>query len=823
MGGLYFQSGEVDKDKRTSLNLTPDKALDLSKGFIMEFDLNLRSEGQNFGYIFRLIYNDTLNIDLLSNISGLESNYSLIAGHQTLISYQNSEIGFVPGRWIKVCLRSDPSKNIIDLSLNEVKKTAEYAFGKPKQLHIYFGGNTHYIFSTTDIVPMTIKDIRISDLDSHPIRYWKLESHLHNAVYDECENAKAVVSNPQWEIDNHVNWSKQASLVLPDAHYCMTFDPVNDRIFVAKDKRVFIYNAKNHTTDTLEVSKGVPFNTEISQLEYDPVKDELISYNFESANLAKFNFYTLEWSNENKALVSPFYWHHSNCYIISDSLLLTFGGYGYHRYNSTLFKYNSVTSLWESFNLSSSITPRYLGAMGYQGKNKLLYFGGFGNESGRQEESPRNYYDLYSIDFSEAKAQKIWELPNPNEHFTNSNSLVIDKGKRKFYALAYPNKRYASEIKLHEYSLDKPEYREVGGSIPYFFNDIESFCDLFQSSDSTELYAITSFVKNNFTEINIYSIAFPTLSAEDIIQHPLSSSEVLNWLWLAIPACIIIVFLFIWINRHRKLAIVSEEYKQLLDNDEEPIIYNTHVTEKNHSSINLLGNFQVIDSNGNNITKNFTPTTTQLFLLLLMFTIKNGKGISSQELRNILWFDKDDDSARNNRNVYVAKLRSILKSFPEVKIVNHEGYWSIISDESVFCDYDKAMILMKTLKNSSRFNKKILAELVDIALKGTLLPYIQQLEWLESFLSDYSSQLIECLMKYSKHDELKTDLLFLLKIADTILLHDNIDEDAICLKCYALFRMGRKSHALQAFNKFTYDYENLLATKHNLIFDEIVK
>ncbi|MCL1932873.1 MAG: hypothetical protein FWF53_03530, partial [Candidatus Azobacteroides sp.] len=39
--GLYFQSSEVNKDKRTSLDLTPDKPFNLSKGFIMDFDLSL--------------------------------------------------------------------------------------------------------------------------------------------------------------------------------------------------------------------------------------------------------------------------------------------------------------------------------------------------------------------------------------------------------------------------------------------------------------------------------------------------------------------------------------------------------------------------------------------------------------------------------------------------------------------------------------------------------------------------------------------------------------------------------------------------------------
>ena len=824
--GLYFQSFEVDKDKRTCLDLTPDKALNAGNGFILEFDMSLRREDHVFGYVFRLICNDTLNIDMLADITSVETNYSLIAGRQTLITYRNSEIGFAPGTWIKVWLRYDPSKNEIELSLNETKKTAHFPLDKPNHLRVYFGANTHNVFSTTDIAPMTIRDIRISDMDMHPMRYWELESHAYHVVYDEWEHARAVVSNPQWEIDSHIHWNKRISLTLPGAHYCMAFDPVNDRIFVVKDKSIFIYDTKNRTMDTLEARRGVPFNTEYNHLEYNPVKDELVSYHFESDYLATFNFQTLAWNNEDKTLIPPYYWHHSNCYINGDSLLVTFGGYGFHRYHSAFYKYNSVAGAWESFDLSTTIAPRYLGGMGCLDDKKILYFGGFGNESGRQEASPKNYYDLFRIDVDKATAQKIWELRNPGEHFTNSNSLVIDKNNGKFYALAYPNKRYASVIKLHEYSLDKPEYRVVGDSIPYFFNDIESYCDLFQSADSSELYAITSYVSNNVTEINIYAIAFPTLSAEEIMQHPLSHSNMWLWLWLMTSTGLIVVFIIFREKQHkrRKTAKSHEQSNDLIsDNEEETIIYNIPLTEKRHSSINLLGNFQIVDSNGNDISKNLTPTTTQLFLLLLMSTIKNGNGITAQELKKILWYDKDDDSARNNRNVNISKLRSILKPFAEVKVMNQDDYWTIQSGKTVFCDYERVWILMKILKTRDQFNKKRLSELVDIALKGTLLPHIQQTEWLEPYQLEYSDRLIECLMKYSQHDEVKTDLLLLLKIADAIMLHDHIDEDAIKLKCYALFRSGRKNQALQVFNKFTADYENLLAAKHNLVFEEIVK
>jgi DNA-binding SARP family transcriptional activator len=442
-----------------------------------------------------------------------------------------------------------------------------------------------------------------------------------------------------------------------------------------------------------------------------------------------------------------------------------------------------------------------------------------------QEEFPRNYYDLYTIDVENNAVKKLWELPNPKEPFTNSNSLVIDKNNGKFYALAYPNKRYASFIMLHEYSLDKPHYRVAGDSISYIFNDIESYCDLFQSSDSSELYTIITYIRGNTTDVQLYTMAYPPLSLHETIQQPpLPSKKRFFWLLLLFPACVIVVSVVLYRKKqHQPFAAQTDSDKPALGKEEEPVVYKNFFNEKRPSSIYLLGNFQVIDSDSVDITKNFTPTTNQLFLLLLMSTVKNGQGITSNELKRTLWADKDDDSARNNRNVYINKLRSLLKTFRDIKVMNQENYWSIQYGKDVFCDYERIQVLMKMLHKADRFSIKLLNELVDIALRGTLLPYIQEIEWLEPYQSDFGNLLIERLIEYSKREEEKKDLLLLLKIADLIFLYDNIEEDAIKLKCYALYRLGRKNQALNAFNKFTADYESLLAAKHNLVFGDLVR
>jgi len=820
--GLYFQSFEVDMDKRTCLDLTPHKPLIFNHGFTMEFGLNLRNYDQTFGYVFRIICNDTTNIDFLSNITAETTNFSIVIKNRTVIQYRNAELGrAIEGAWIHVQFVYDPDDNRISLTMNGIQKEAPCELEDLHRFNVYFGGNTHGIFATTDVVPMTVKEIRLYNEKKNPVRFWELGKHSSNILYDEYVSDKAVVRNPIWEIDRHAKWEKRKTMAFAGKNYRITFHQEAGRFYFVGDRRIYTYDMNRQNEDVIEVAAGLPFSIDrTNQVVYDPNRNVLLSYDFEGLGLATFDFSTRCWDNLYDLPIMPRFSHHSRLFITEDSLLVTFGGYGLHRYNSMFYKYRVNQNTYDVTDLTQAIPPRYLGSIGRYDNRHILYFGGYGNESGLQEEFPRNYYDLYSIQIDSLEVKKIWELPNPDEHFTNSNAMVIDKTNRKFYALAYANKRYASMIMLHEYDLDTPKYRVVGDSIPYFFSDIESYCDLYQSFDDSELIALTSYVRDNNTYITIYTLAFPPLCPNEIKQNfsPRSSLNLLIWIIIFVVGVGMTGILILY--RKRKTGQTTAVHSE---NEEESMTYENLLVEKKPSSISLLGNFHVVDSAGYEITKDFTPTTTNLFLLLLMSTIKNGYGCTSTELQKILWFDKDELSAKNNRSVYISKLRSILKSFQEVRIMNSGGFWSVQSEKKGFCDYERVLVLMKTLQEGDSFNKKWLTELVDIALKGTLLPHIQQPEWLESYQSDYTNQLIECLLKYSARDEVKTDFVLLLKIADAILLHDDIDEDAIRLKCYALFRLGRKNQALQAFNKFTADYKNLLATHHNMVFENLIK
>ena len=815
--GLRFRSFEVDQDKRTGLNLTPDNKIVTPNGFTLKFDIKLRQNSNDYGYVFRLVGNDSVNIDLIAHITTQDylSNYafSLVTGANSLIKVRNSEImNFKQNIWLTIDLNYDKQSDKITLSINDLKKSVNFKTEKLSSFQLYFGLNNNPIFATTDVPPMTIRNVQIFDDRNELKRNWKLEKHALNNVYDECQNKKAVAINPVWEIDKHAQWQQKAHFIIPYDLPQIAFNEDKGRIYIAKRKSIFYYDALQETIDTIIARKGEAYNCSSNQLFYDKNSDKLISYNFDNSKLAMFDFRTSEWSNENIERITPQFWHHSKYFNSKDSTFITIGGYGYHKYKSDVMQYSFKNKEWNQHDISSSITPRYLGSLGYLGNDELLYFGGYGSKTGNQVEFPHNYYDLYKINSKTFEVKKLWEMGSPAEHFTNSNSLVVNNENKSFYNLAYSNTRYSTCLKLMEYSIEKPDYKIVGDTIPYKFKDIESYCDLYYSPQTSELLAVTSVSKNNISEINIYSIAYPPLQAKDVIQVE-ETKSVWKWFLLLIPILLVPALYFVKKQKDKKDRIKHKVNAYL--NFE----YNTLKPELKPSSINMLGYFQLIDKDGMNITGNFTATTSQMLVLIILYTVKNGQGISTQELTEILWPDKDTDSARNNRNVYMSKLRLLIKNVGEIELANQNNYWSANIGNEVFCDYKNVMMLLKQLKKQKDFSIELVNELVSIASRGVLLPNFQE-EWIDAFKGEYTDLIIETLTNLLQNKEIQKDQILKLRIADAILKHDSIDEDIAKLKVSTLYNLGKKTQSKQCFDKFTEDYKNFMGVVYKATFDQ---
>lgn len=812
--GLFFYSFETDKDRRTGLDLTPDKKLYLPKGFTLEFDIKFRVEIQNFGYIFRILGDDNSNVDFVSDYYPTNDGiiFSLLGQQDVLIKTKISDVGSNAfDNWLNIKLKIDPESNKLTLSLNETVKEVDFQSGASKY-DIFFGGNITKHPNITDVPPVTVRNIRIYNEKQQLIRHWKLGKHNVNCVYDECGQYKATATSPYWMIDNHTKWKLEDTLPQAGLFTQYAFDPLRERIFLVSRNEVQIYSIHTKTLESIVPKRGIPFNIESNQLLYDSINNELISYDFKHTYLSRFNFNTHEWTNYNEEKIGPAFGHHGKYYMPQEKKIVAFGGYGFHVYNSKLHIYSEEEGMWQSFELAESIPPRYLGAMGQLNTDQFLYFGGFGNFTGKQKEDlPRNFYDLYEVNIRDRSVRKIWDIETVKEPFASANSMIINREGDAFYSLSFMNHRNSSTAFLHEYSLTTLDYRTVGDSIPYLFYDVQSYADLYLSRDNRNLYALLSEARDGNTTATVYSIAYPPMSPEDVMQTPPQKA---SWLWYLLLLLVFPLLFIAWRKRKQQIVLPPDEAELSAE-----IILAPVPIQQLPSSIYLLGEFTIINAEGNNIGANFTPTTRQVFLLLLLYTFKDGLGISSNDLRNILWEEKDDVSARNVRNVYINKVRNLAKEMDGLEIVKTDGYWKVNLSSQVYCDYARVKQLIYTLQNEG-FNKSHLIELLDITSRGKLLPYVE-VEWLDDIKSNYSNELIDFLIEVSKSNVLKNDYNTLLKISNTILIYDSVEEYAVKLKCYILKQLKGNREIRLCYQKYADDYEKLYSVKPDITLEEL--
>ena len=834
ISGLKFISHEAVKENRTSLILTPKRDIHINGNFSINFDISFGKAMYTFGYIFRIIIDDETNLDMVSEVSSDNPKINVIYNQRSLLEYNGK--GELPtfnyNKWMHISLLADKTNDSIIVSIDGMKKSFAQPLERSSNLKIYFGQNTHNHFYASDVPKMDIRDIKISGDKDKLLYHWILGKHNGNTVYDEVARKPAEVINPVWLIDRHAYWEEKLSVTVPHSYLHVATDPGNGRVYFADSNYLACFDNSDSATPftQLPVKYGNPFQSKPNQMIFDPVENRLISYDTELQRLSVYNYNTESWSLNDTASTITRFWHHNAMFVPEEKKMVLFGGYGMHHYSAqlTVVDFSTPEPQWRIFDLSKEISPRYLSGMTYEGDSKILISGGYGSYSGAQSESPHNLYDLYRVDISNGNVELLSnnDKSKDTEPFVFGNSTVLSEDKQTIYALVFNDKRYATEIQLTGTDINSGETYSYANPIPYEFMDIESYCTLMRDEKSNELLIVeTKLMEDMQTRIKIYALKYPPLNIVDTIQEE-GNTNLLLYLLIAGLIVILIIVLYIIYNRKKKTISATTEVNKGIEASQSPAMqlrnhYNLYQVEKQPSSISLLGGFHVTDKNGKDITGNFTQTVRQLFLLILLETYKNGHGISSQKLTDFFWFDKDPENARNNRNVNMYKLRSLLQEIGEIDITKNNSYWQLSIKESVFCDYSMILQIMKEIEESSSPDTQTINALVKLASFGKLLCNTQT-EWIDAYKSEFTIRLIELLERISEMDKIKKDYPMLLRIAEAILAHDSLDEDAIRIKCTALYSMGKKNQAKISYDAFVTEYEKILNTKPEFKFSDVV-
>jgi len=785
----------------------------------MSFDLAFRPNFRTYyGYIIRIIENGNRNIDIIYDDAPSDrKHFKLIIGD----AYSKIEFE-IPreklfSQWNHIRLKFDFDKQLLSLYSGNKVYAQSINLKKNNSYKFLFGASSYHSSQIIDVPAMIISNVRIAE--NGAIKYkWELNEFNGNIAHEDVKQASAGVKNPIWMKEKHYDWNLTKDLALNGA-VATAFDQKNGAIYMVSKDSVFCYRLSKDSLIS-NACLDRQFMIQGMQSIFIPYENSLLDINVDRKQIARFDVNRKIWDKklDDSLLMTGFY-HYNKFFSVADTSLYMIGGYGYHTFKNTVQCYHFSSRRWEIVKTGGSfLAPHYLSALGTT-KSGAYILGGYGSRNGEQDLNPRYFYSLIFFNIKDRSFKKVYDLKFPPSDFVFANSMIIDESDSTYFALMFDKDKYESKLQLIHGSLKKPEFKKVGNPIPYDFEDIHSFADLFYSKADNRFIAVTlSRGTDNKSKVNIYTLYSPaiTLIVPMItIGNKLSSNNVI---YLIVGFIVIsIVFLF-----YKRTSIFFRYADDIVDSDIADgvaIVGEKEQQKKIRNAIFLFGDLQVFDADGNELTKLFTPLIKELFLIIIIYSIRWGRGISSEKLEELLWSDKSSDSAQSNRSVNIGRLKNILSKIENCTISKESGYWRIdIDDNHLTVDYKN---YLRLAQNKKSITKKEILDFTGLIRRGAFLSDVEY-EWLDVFKSEIMNEIVDIYLEFSASVNLADDPKFMIQLANYIFNFDPVNEEAMMIKCKALAHLGKHSLAKIAFEKFSKEYEIIYGERFKKKFQHIM-
>ncbi len=811
--GLKFDGNEVISEQRTSLLLGEKKKICTGNDFSVSFDFQLEPIDVNyFGYILRLIDENGRNFDILFN-GGLR----FVFGESPVITgFPEDSVGlFSKSNHLEIHFSQASSS--IRIELNKIKsreiKVNNLSFSC---FELYFGQCSRPGFRNKDVVSMNLRDVKISS-NNKLQHFWKLNEIGGFTAYDSEGSDEGVVTHPNWILKDYTEWKK-----VYESHrkgiVTLTQKTGSADFILYENSGIYQISTEGDT----EARKIKPGNFSISY------GDAAIPFNSnEQYGIVRLNSREVFKPEKGGEIIPPAkklteFWHHNIFVYPQDTALVCIGGYGMFKFKNRFQKYSFAQKAWEDIELTGDLpNPRYLAGFGNTLDGVTSYYvGGYGSRSGDQLLNPRNYYDFFRIDWSKNAVKKLFTLPAKEEEpFVFASNLIINEETQSYYALIFNQLKFNTELQLIEGSLTKPEFKKLGKPIPISFHDVSTQVALYKIIPGQKLICsvINLETTGQTSQLELFEISTPP-------GAPAGPAKAENkGYWLIIPAILaVLFFVYIYVIRKRRtdkkdISLRSAPNSALVPAFDTAI----HPSPRNDKpEIRLFGKFQVIKPDGTDLSKAFTPLIKEIFLYLLLNSLRYNKGLSSDKLDEIFWFDKTKASARNNRSVNLIKIKGLLADLGGIELDKKTGNWEIsLNTSEIYIDYED---FLKITGTKAKPAKKEIDRLSQITGQGTFLSNLEY-EWLDSFQSEVSNKVIDCFLAYSEGLSVSEHAEELIEIADKIFLFDPVDETAMTLRCKALHFLGKHSLAKQTYETFIKKYQDLFSENYGRNFTEILE
>lgn len=835
--GLSLKSHMVPGVERTTLYLDDNQPFSIKNDFIISFQMYVRANEHDFGSILHL-HTNTNQFIRFSFVAGEERHFPALVLNEGIINI-NSPIE--RGKWLDVSLHLRLKDNVIEIDYDNKKISAMAPLQGVKSITALFGQMEKYL---ADVAPIDLRNITIIQ-DGKQTREWKLWKHNDNICYDEIEGAVARAIHPVWLIDNHIEWKLIHQAKIPEK-LDVAFNAREALFYLVKSQSIEVLDENGTLQKEITIRGGYPAVEFPNHLLYDTLSNHLVSYYPKKSITSYFSFDTERWSNEVRNTEEATNYNHARTFNPADSSFYIFGGYGFYQYRNDLYRMKYGTNQIEQVEYERPLYPRYSAAMAIVG-DELYIFGGRGNKYGKQELSSHYYWGLCAINLKNKQSRIVWQKNQPKEDGTiMASSMYFEPSDSSFYAVS-TNKGGV----LWKISMKDSVYTEVSKPIYNESNYQDGDFSLYTSPSHGKLFLVLDKILSNHTHnLAIYSINMPLVNEMDIRQSTTEENIHNRWYFYVIGVLLLFV-LSGWAlyrskhhSRKKETTATNKSTKETVattnkNNQDQPGIPESKIIipkkeriqeteavfmetinyyDRSRASISLLGCFNVRDKDGNDITSNFTPRLKHLLILLILYTEKNAQGILASKTTEILWPEKEETAARNNRNVNLRKLRVLLESIGDMEVMIENNFLRIKWGTTVFCDYHTLHACTRQFEQEK--SEELLNRILELLLYGPLLPNTI-VDWLDDFKDDYSSYSIDLLKNLLEIEISRNHQDMIIRLADIMFLHDPLNEEALAAKCAVLSAQGKKGIARNLYDRFCKEYHDSMGESYKVPFADL--
>lgn len=833
--GLSLKSHSVPGIERTTLYLDDNQPFSIKNDFIISFQMYVRANEHDFGTILHL-HTNTNQFIRFSFVAGEERHFPALVLNEGIINI-NSPIE--REKWLDVSLHLRLKDNVIEIDYDNKKISAMAPLQGVKSVTALFGQMKEYL---SDVAPIDLRNVTITQ-DGKQIREWKLWKHNDTVCYDEIEGAVARAIHPVWLIDNHIEWKLVHQAKIP-GKLDVAFNAREALFYLVRSQSIDVLDENGTLQKEIAIRGGYPAVEFPNHLLYDTLSNKLVSYYPKKGITSRFSFDTERWSNEIRNTEEASNYNHARTFNPADSFFYFFGGYGFYQYRNDLYRMKYSTNQIEQVEYERPLYPRYSAAMAIVG-DELYIFGGRGNKYGKQELSSHYYWGLCAINLKNKQSRIVWQKNQPQEEGTiMASTMYFEPSDSSFYAVS-TNKGGV----LWKISMKDSVYSEVSKPIYNESTYQDSDFSLYTSPSHGKLFLVLDKILSNHThELAIYSINMPLVNEVDIRQSTAGESINNRWYLYAIGILLLLVlagfvlYRFKYNGKNKKAPPTKKgtektvattgkvqsqsdvpesktiPKKEWMQESETIFTETVNYYDRSRASISLLGCFNVRDKDGNDITSNFTPRLKHLLILLILYTEKNAQGILASKTTEILWPEKEETAARNNRNVNLRKLRVLLESIGDMEVMIENNFLRIKWGTGVFCDYHTLITCTKQFEQEK--SEELLNRILEILLYGPLLPNTI-LDWLDDFKDDYSSYSIDLLKNLLDIEISRNHQDMIIRLADIMFLHDPLNEEALAAKCSVLVTQGKKGIARNLYDRFCKEYHDSMGETYKVPFADL--